>query len=422
MRTAREIAAAVNAGTMAPGAAAQEALAQINARDAHLQAWVEVDRAAAKSAVSGPLAGVPVGVKDIIDVAGLPTRLGAAPFAHRMPVEDAECVARLRAAGAIILGKTHTTQFAYLDPAPTRNPWNPERTPGGSSSGSAAAVAAGMVPLALGSQTVGSVLRPAAYCGVAGLKPTYGLIPYGGTAALARSFDHIGVFARNVADIALALTVLTANPAAVAPSSVATTVPRIGMARRFYAGEPGDEVARHLESVAATLTRAGAVLEDVELGCTAREAAAMGQPVLRAEAAHAHAAWFDANRDAFGDNIRALVESGRTVAATDYLQAREALAQLRESLVAAVSAYDAVLMPVAPSTAPGRETTGNSVFCAVASFTGLPAIALPSGLGADGLPLSVQLVAGPFREPQLLAAAGWVEGALGFKAAPPLPA
>ena len=177
------------------------ALAAAAARDADLAAGRPV----------GPLHGVPIGIKDIIDVAGLPTRAGAAAFAHSLPDRDATLVARLRAAGAVILGKTQTTEFAFKDPAPTRNPWSSERTPGGSSAGSAAAVAARQVPGAIGTQTVGSILRPAAYCGVVGLKGGYGDVPLDGVVPLARSFDHAGPIARSVADAALLEAVLSAD-------------------------------------------------------------------------------------------------------------------------------------------------------------------------------------------------------------------
>src|SRR2546425_1242608 len=209
----------IGRGTLSPVALVEACLERIGALDATVQAWVHVDakgalaaaRLAEHAAVRGPLHGIPVAVKDIFDVAGLPTTAGAPPFAHRRPDEDAASVALLRAAGAIVLGKTHTTQFAYRDPAPTRNPWNLAHTPGGSSSGSAAAVAARMVPLALGSQTVGSVLRPAAYCGVVGFKPTHGLVPTAGVIPLAWSLDHVGVFTREVADAAAAFPLLVAG-------------------------------------------------------------------------------------------------------------------------------------------------------------------------------------------------------------------
>src|SRR3989441_505848 len=215
----------IGRGTLSPVALVEACLERIGALDATVQAWVHVDakgalaaaRLAEHAAVRGPLHGIPVAVKDIFDVAGLPTTAGAPPFAHRRPDEDAASVALLRAAGAIVLGKTHTTQFAYRDPAPTRNPWSLAHTPGGSSSGSAAAVAARMVPLALGSQTVGSVLRPAAYCGVVGFKPTHGLVPTAGVIPLAWSLDHVGVFTREVADAAAAFAVLARRSVAAQP-------------------------------------------------------------------------------------------------------------------------------------------------------------------------------------------------------------
>ncbi len=201
---------AIKSGALSPMALVEACLARIRAVDPTLQAWIHVDEAGAlahaaaraeeakQGKLRGPLHGIPVGIKDIFDVEGLPTTAGAAAWAHRIATQDAPSVQWLRAKGAIILGKTHTTQFAFRDPAPTRNPWNTEHTPGGSSSGSAAAVAARMVPFALGSQTVGSVLRPAAYCGIVGFKPAHGRIPTDGVVPLAWSLDHVGVFARSV--------------------------------------------------------------------------------------------------------------------------------------------------------------------------------------------------------------------------------
>src|SRR5213593_5001740 len=217
---ARKAAEGVRAGRVSPIDLVEACLARIRGLDDRLTAWSFVDadgaratarerqREARAGRLCGPLHGVPVGVKDIFDVAGMPTTGGARPFAHTRPSADAAAVARIRAAGAIVLGKTVTTEFAYRDPAPTRNPWNRARTPGGSSAGSAAAVAARMAPLALGSQTVGSVLRPAAYCGVVGFKPTHGLVSTAGVIPLAWSLDHVGVFTRGVADAALVFSVL----------------------------------------------------------------------------------------------------------------------------------------------------------------------------------------------------------------------
>ena len=377
-----------------------------------------------------PLAGVPVGIKDIIDVAGLPTRLGAAPFAHYTPNLDSTAVARLRAAGAIILGKTHTTEFAFLDPAPTCNPWNRKHTPGGSSSGSAASVGARTIPLAIGSQTVGSVLRPAAYCGCVGLKPTYGLIPYTGTAALASSFDHLGIFTTSVADAALALGVLAGydrfDPASIdlVPPDYAAAIanpqpPRIGIVRSYYRGHAGPEVDQHLEDVARRFAAAGATVTDAEMPGDAAALRARGDPVMQYEAAQAHAALFAAHKAEYRPGIRNLVEAGQKVSEAAYQDGRDAVRAMREGIVNTLQGFDVLLLPVAPATAPDSlETTGQGIFCAPASFAGLPAISLPSGLGANGMPLAVQLIALPLAEPALLNAAAWAETILNFTATP----
>src|SRR5438093_13092325 len=253
----------IRGGTLSPVALVEACLERIRALDGTLEAWVHVDekgalavareraRESERAAVRGPLHGIPFAVKDIFDVAGLPTTAGARAFAHRRPGEDAASVALLRAAGAIVLGKTHTTQFAYRDPAPTRNPWNRAHTPGGSSSGSAAAVAARMVPLALGSQTVGSVLRPAAYCGVVGFKGTHGLVPVAGVIPLAWSLDHVGVLARSVADAPLAMSLLGDR----AREPQAAGAPRLALAPELLR-RASREVAAHVQAAADAFARA----------------------------------------------------------------------------------------------------------------------------------------------------------------------
>src|SRR2546426_10924236 len=261
----RAAAAAVRSGEVTAAALVEACLDRIRAVDPAIKAWIHLDetgaRAAARAADAavrpgatlGVLHGVPIGVKDIIDVAGLPTTAGARAFAHTRPARDATCVARLRAAGAIVLGKTHTTQFAYRDPAPTTNAWNPAHTPGGSSSGSAAAVAAREVPVALGSQTVGSILRPAAYNGVVGLKGTNGLVPLDGVVPLGYSLDHIGPLARSVEDCALVLGVMAGRPLTPPPIQA----PRLAVARElFERAEP--ELRKHLEGVGGGPRQGGA--------------------------------------------------------------------------------------------------------------------------------------------------------------------
>jgi len=442
MQTAAEIVAAVRNRTLSPVDAVQQALARIDAVEDQIHAWVEIDREGAltqarvsadaiqRGETPGPLAGVPVGIKDIIDVAHLPTRLGAPTFAHYTPNLDATAVARLREAGAIILGKTHTTEFAYLDPAPTRNPWNRDHTPGGSSSGSAASVGARTLPLAIGSQTVGSVLRPAAYCGCVGLKPTYGLISYTGTAALAPSFDHLGVLTDSVADAALALGVLAGfdrfDPVSVEPpgddyaaAAASPTPPRLGLVRSYYRGHATEPVERHLEAVADKLRAAGATVEDAEMPGDAAAVRETGDPIMKYEAAQAHAALYAANKDQYRPSIKGLIEAGQAISQDDYQAARAAMRAMRDGMIATLQGFDALLLPVAPATAPASiETTGQGIFCAPASFAGLPAISLPSGLADDGMPLAVQLMSAPLAESTLLRAAAWVERVLNFTARP----
>jgi Asp-tRNA(Asn)/Glu-tRNA(Gln) amidotransferase A subunit family amidase len=443
MQTATQILDSIRSGLTSQQDAVEACLAAIDKLDGEIEAWVEVDRKNAVQrakelsgqAPTAPLHGLPVGIKDIIDVAGLPTRLGAPAFAHYVAERDAAAVARLRAAGAIPLGKTATTQFAYMDPAPTRNPWNQDHTPGGSSSGSAAAVASGQVPLALGTQTVGSVLRPAAYCGIVGLKPSFGRISYAGANSLAPSFDHVGVLSPSVADAALALDVLAGfDPADPFSADVAVqdyvaaarsrgTQPRIGLARHFYEDAAGDEVAHHVTEVAERLRKAGAEVHEIQMPATPREIADLGQPVLRAEAAAVHSPRFERHGDEYAPNIRALIEAGKAVTAVDYIAAKAACRELRDRLTERLRGFDAIMMPVSPTTAPeGLASTGNSIFCAPASFSGLPSIALPSGIGTGGLPLSVQLVSAPFGETTLLSAAAWVEDILAFNARPAIAA
>src|SRR5215831_3254462 len=313
----REAADAVRSGAVSPVELVEACLARIGALDGQLLAWAHVDAAGARATAHeresearggrfrGPLHGVPVGVKDIFDVAGMPTTGGARAFAHTRPTADAAAVVRIRVAGAIVLGKTVTTEFAYRDPAPTRNPWNLDHTPGGSSAGSAAAVAARMTPLALGSQTVGSVLRPAAYCGVVGFKGTHGLVPVAGVIPLAWSLDHVGVLSRSVADTALAMSVLAGRD--LRPSPV--TTPRLALAPELLT-RASREVAAHVEAAADAFARAGATVSKIELPPSFRDLPAAGLTVLEAEAAAYHRPWFVKHADQYSPEMRGLIEAG----------------------------------------------------------------------------------------------------------------
>ncbi|MBI3456074.1 MAG: amidase [Candidatus Rokubacteria bacterium] len=434
----------IRTGRLTATALAQAHLSRIEAVDPAMQAWVAVDRAGALEAavqldaeaaagrLRGPLHGIPVGLKDIFHVRGLKTTAGARGFADVIPAEDATSVARLRAAGAVILGKLHTTEFAFLDPAPTRNPWHRERTPGGSSSGSAAAVAARMVPAALGSQTVGSTLRPAAFCGVVGLKPTYGRVSRRGIVVASWSLDHVGIFARSVADAALLLSVLAghdpADPgsATVPPPELGPLVaeesarpPRLGLVGEPFLARAEPEMRGHLETVARALADKGATVEPVALPALVPAVLSAVQLVVRAEAAAYHADLFRAHAAEYGPKIRAAIEAGMCIPAALYLRAQRIRRQARRELRPLLEGFDALLMPPAAGPAPDRATTGDPSFNALWSGIGAPSLALPTGLAAGGLPLGVQLIGASFAEARLLAAARWVEAAMGFAAAPP---
>ena len=437
--TAAEIARQVRSGTLSPVEVVEACLKRIDEVDPSVLAWVHVDRSGAlqsareleaearEGKLRGPLHGAPVGIKDIIAVSGMITTNGSGEFAHERPEADATCVAKLRGAGAVILGKTATTQFASGDPAPTRNPWNLEHTPGGSSSGSAAGVASGMMPLALGTQTGGSVLRPAAYCGIVGLKPTHGRISTAGVTPLAWSLDHVGIFARTVADAALALGVLAGHDDADLLSATAATTdymaalhdgerpPRLGIPRKLYQDKASAEVSGHLGAVASAFAREGAAIEEVLLPDSAETIRNAHAVVMRVEAAAYHRERFLDHADSYRPFIHAIIEEGLSIPGFEYARARNFQQEFRRDMTRALEGLDGLLMPVAPTPAlKGLESTGDPSLCVPGSFSGLPAIALPSGLSAEGLPLAIQLIAGAFAEDRLLATASWCEAALAF--------
>ncbi|HXF83716.1 MAG TPA: amidase [bacterium] len=433
--TAAAIAAAVRAGALSVVTVVEALLARIDRLDAALSAWVAVDREGALAQartldeearagrVRGPLHGVPVALKDIFDAAGLVTTSGAGAFAHRRAERDARSVALLRQAGAVILGKTATTPFAFADPSPTRNPWNRAHTPGGSSSGSAAAVAARMAPLALGSQTIGSTVRPASYCGLVGLKATWGRISTEGVTPLSWSLDHVGVLARTVEDASLAYAVLVEPPE---PDDIASAPapqpPRLAIPRRLVEAHAAPEMAAHLDEVAAALRRAGAAVADVELPPSADRIFDAGRLVLKVEAAAYHRRWFPAHAAEYAPRIRELVAEGMRVPGVEYLAANEERQRFRREMSEVFARGALLLLPSAPSAAPplAEGTTGDPVFCAPWSFGGFPSIGLPAGLSRTGLPLGVQLVAPSLAERRLFDVARWCEAVLDFQAAPPL--
>ncbi|MGY3448992.1 amidase [Bradyrhizobium sp. USDA 4353] len=380
------------------------------------------------AAKSGPLGGIPVGIKDIIATSDMPTTNGSAIYRDHVPAADAWVVARLRDLGATIFGKTVSTEFAWRHPGPTVNPWNPAHTPGGSSSGSAAAVAAGLVPLALGTQTLGSVIRPAAFNGVVGFKPSFGAIPRTGVHPLSPSLDHVGFFARRVDDVALALSLLAGASADdlhgrplpaftvdIAHGLTPLARPRLAVVRfaKWERAEPEQKAV--FESVIDRLRGAGAVVEEVAL--TELDTANWDaiNTIMLSEATTIFSGLIARFPDRVSDVMKGHVESGRTKSAMDYLAAKAAQAERQKALAAELDGFDAVLTLPAFGEAPrGLDWTGDAEYCAPWTFVGAPAVALPAGFGKNGLPLGIQ-VAGPYRNDlHTLRVAKWIEATLDF--------
>lgn len=382
---------------------------------------------------AGPLAGIPVAVKDIIATSGLPTTNGSPIYADRVPDADAWVVERLRSLGASVLGKTVTTEFAWRHPGPTRNPWNTGHTPGGSSSGSAAAVAAGLAPLALGSQTFGSVIRPAAFCGVVGLKPSYGAIPRTGVHALAPSLDHVGVFTRSVGDAAFALSLLAAVsdtdphgrplPGFTLDGGLAPLpAPRLAFVRTSLWDAADDSQKALTEVVAARFQAAGATVEEFVLPDSFAGMWEAGRIILACEASAIFATLAERHPDLVSAVLKELIAEGAAIAAPAYVDALRLQARLRRELGTVLDGFDAILtLPAAGPAPEGLAYTGNPAFCVPWTFLGTPAVNLPTGLH-DGLPVGIQLV-GRYRDDlRLLRVAAWCEGILDYCAVPSLAA
>jgi aspartyl-tRNA(Asn)/glutamyl-tRNA(Gln) amidotransferase subunit A len=404
----------------------------IRATDEQIRAWVVVDEegalrqadwvnAALKSGAAQPLAGVTVGVKDIFDAVGMPTIAGFLPFSRRPKViRDAAVVAKLRAAGSIILGKTVTTQFAAGDPPMTRNPWDLTRTPGGSSSGSAAAVAARHVAAALGTQTGGSVLRPAAYCGVLGFKPTFGWASTKGLIPLAPALDHVGLFARSVTDLARLYDVLAHASLPRAGACTPLGAPRIGVWADPLARASAEMRDAVIDAV-ERLARAGATVLDATCPVSFQNLLAVHHTIMWSDMAAVHRRLIARYPDDYSPKLRMSVEVGAAVPADAYVTAGAARNQVVERLRQLWSDFDVVIIPTAEAGAPTPETTGNTELQAVITLLGLPAISVPIGFDPDGLPLAMQLI-GPRRgvDVELLRVARWVETLMPTLPAPPI--
>ncbi|HZE06248.1 MAG TPA: amidase [Solirubrobacteraceae bacterium] len=430
--SASEAARLVRVGALSSEELVRACLERCRDLEPTVQAWTFLDEAHALAQARaadewrrsgrpvGSLCGVPVGIKDIFDTADMPTENGTVLHRGRAPRKDAAAVAMLRAAGAVILGKTVTTECAYYAPGKTRNPHDPERTPGGSSSGSAAAVAAGMVPLALGSQTNGSVIRPAAFCGTFGFKPTHGLVSRSGVLKLSRTLDHIGVFARTLEDVALLAEQLvgydeddpdTRMQARIPFTALAAEEPPIEPLLAFIKTPQWERAEPETrEAFAGLVATLGSCIEEVELFPSASEAWDWHRTIMEAEmAANLEREWRH-GRDKLSERLRALIERGRDIRAVDYQRAVASGAQLRESFEDLFAQrYDAILTPSAPGTAPkGLASTGDPAFCSLWTLCGLPSLNLPIMRAANGLPLGVQLVGRRHFDGRLLRTARWL--------------
>jgi Asp-tRNA(Asn)/Glu-tRNA(Gln) amidotransferase A subunit family amidase len=431
--TASEAARQIREGLLTSEELVQSCLEQIRALEPKVQAWqfLDEDHALAQARALderkrsgeplGPLHGVPVGVKDIIDTADMPTENGTVLHKGRTPRDDAGVVTQLRAAGAVILGKTVSTECAYFNPGKTRNPHNPEHTPGGSSSGSAAAVAAAMVPLALGSQTAGSVIRPAAFCGVYGFKPTHGLIPRHGILQLSRTLDHVGLFSRSLDDLALLLEQLqgyderdpdTRPRARIDYQKLSSEEPPLEPMFAFIKTPHWERADADLKDAYAELQEAlGDRIEEVELFPSAAEGWDWQRTIMETEmASNLEPLWL-AGKDKLSDRLRGLMERGRETRVVDYQRILRRVGPTVESFDELFrERYDAILTPPALGTAPkGLGATGDPAFCVLWTLLGMPALTLPLMQGQNGLPLGVQLVGRRNYDARLLRTARWLE-------------
>ncbi|MEK9659935.1 MAG: amidase [Chloroflexota bacterium] len=416
-------------------------LRRIEALDPKLLAWatlaperaLNAARRADNAPVRGPLHGVPYGAKDIFDTAGIRTAAGSKVWAERVPDADAAPIVRADVAGGVLVGKTHTTEFADGDPAPSFNPWNAEATPGGSSTGSGVAVAARMVPWAFGSQTVGSVLRPASYNGIVGFKPTFGRITRLGVIPMSRSCDHVGFLCRDVTDAALLLGAVAgydpADPDCVpvpvddysAAIEAGGAPPRYGLVRSWFFAESDAETRLQMEQVAHALAAAGAVVEEVDPGIDFEAAYAHHRVIQEAEMAIWHEPLYRGNEALYGPKISVYLENGFRHSGMRYAQAVGYRADVRWLADQALARYDVLLTPTASGPAPhDRTITGDTRFQSAWSYTGLPSISIPVGLSGQGLPLGAQMAAPPFQEARLLRAARFAERVLDVHLAPPV--
>ena len=442
--TAVEAAKQIKSRDLSPVELVESLLSQYDSLEPSLNAWVYLDRKTLladaqqkqeeleKGVNVGPLHGVPIGLKDIYYTAGIPTTACSKVYEGFVPEYDATTVTLLKNAGAIMMGKTVTTEFACMDPSPTKNPWNPAHTPGGSSSGSAVAVATRMCPAALGSQTVGSVLRPASYNGVVGFKPTFGRVSRYGVIPVSWSLDHVGWMARSVEDAALLMQVMAVAdpnepitvglPADDFMAGLASpSAPRIGLIRRFFYDNSDEETRKHTDGIVDQLSRAGATIEEIPLPDSIDTAMEDQRTIMAVEGAAFHQPMYERQSQDYQPKLREMLRQGLATDGQTYSRALERRQQFTAEMQALAGKADVLLTPSTPTPAlPDITNTGNTMFQGPWTSCGLPVITIPSGLAASGLPFGIQLASAPFSEPKLLAAARWCENVLGVELSPPM--
>jgi amidase len=414
--SATEIARRIAAGENTAEAVVEACLERIAAREPSVHAWANLDpdlarrqaRELDRSPSRGPLHGVPLGVKDVLDTADQPTEMGSPIYRGYRPVADAACVAVARAAGANILGKTVTAEFAGMAPGPTANPHNPAHTPGGSSSGSGAAVADFMVPAAFGTQTGGSVLRPASYCGVIGYKPTFGTFNRAGLKFAAESLDTVGLLARSLDDIELLTAVLVGRPPS--PPQRIESPPRIGLCRTSLWEQAQPETVAAVEGAASKLSAAGAKVRDVRLPDAFGGLRAAARETINCyERSKSLASEWHSDRGLLSPQMQRCVGAGLEMRQEDYMAAIRLGEDCRAQLDAVFDGLDMLLTPCTNGEAPaGLTHTGDPGFQAIWTILHVPAMSLPTHRGPTGLPVGIQLIAPRYKDEHLFACARWI--------------
>lgn len=415
MLSALDLARELEAGTLTPDALFDRIETTIAEREDTIRAFTCLDLAAARAAArtaTGPLRALPLAVKDNIDTGDLVTEYGSPIHAGHRPAVDAAIVALARRLGAVIPGKTVTTEFAFFHPGPTRNPHDPKHTPGGSSSGSAAGVAASFFPLALGTQTGGSVVRPAAFCGVAGFKPSYGRLPVVGVKIFSWSLDTLGLFAASVQDAAFAAGVLAGRDWRI--DGELSAAPTLGILRQQPGAHADEQMQAALETAIRSAEACGARLVELTLPEVFADAFKAHKTIQDYEAARALAAERDLAADRLSDHLRQTLDEGWTLTAADYDAAQTTAADARRACQDLFSGIDALLLPSAPGAAPrGLGSTGSSEFNRIWTLMGVPAVNVPGLYNGAGLPLGVQVLGPRNGDKAALAAAAWLEACLG---------